>query len=124
MHTMHIGDAPLNERGGQRSYLLLRKGQFGSSNLAITWVDCPPGSEQPLHEHATQEQVYVIVRGCGVMVAGGEEREVRDGTMVFIPPRTAHAIRNTSDEPMSYVSATAPPFDAEALDPVFAYRRP
>jgi mannose-6-phosphate isomerase-like protein (cupin superfamily) len=122
MDTMHIDEAPLNERGGQRSYLLLRKGQFGASNLAITWVDCPPGSEQPLHEHATQEQVYVVVRGRGVMLAGSEEREVLEGTMIFIPPRTPHAIRNASDEPMTYVSATAPPFDADALGAAFAYR--
>jgi len=37
---------------------------------------------------------------------------VAEGTMVFIPPGTGHAIRNTSSEVLVYVSATAPPFDA------------
>lgn len=125
MHVRTLAESPKNERGGgQVSYLLLRKGQFGSSNLAITWVDCAPGSEQPLHEHATQEQVYVILRGRGTMIAGGEECEVSEGSLVFVPPRTPHAIRNTSDGPMSYVSATAPPFDDAALDSVFAYHPP
>jgi hypothetical protein len=43
--------SPKNERGnGQVSHLLLAHGQFGSRNLAITWVDGEPGSQQPIHE--------------------------------------------------------------------------
>jgi len=36
MHIQSIDGAPANERGGQKSYLLLTEGQFGSKNLAIT----------------------------------------------------------------------------------------
>ena len=122
MHTSHIRTAPINERGGQSSYLLLRKGQFGSANLAITWVECPPGSEQAAHEHESQEQVYVIIRGAGAMRVGDETHAVTEGTMVFVPPRPPHAIRNDTDATMVYVSATAPPFDADALVDVFRYR--
>jgi mannose-6-phosphate isomerase-like protein (cupin superfamily) len=110
MFTQHVDDAPVHERGGQSSYLLLAAGQFSSQNLAITWVDCPPGSSQPRHQHDTQEQIYVIVRGRGVMTVGDEERELIEGTLVFVPPATAHTIRNESGEPMCYVSATSPPF--------------
>jgi mannose-6-phosphate isomerase-like protein (cupin superfamily) len=77
---------------------------------------------QPLHEHESQEQVYVVVRGRGAMIVGDEERDVGEGTLVAVPLRTPHAIRNDSDAPMTYVSATAPPFDDAALDAVFAYR--
>ena len=69
MHVQTIGESAVNERGGQSSYLLLDRGQFGARNLSITWVDCVPGSEQPLHAHEASEQVYVIVRGCGLMRA-------------------------------------------------------
>jgi mannose-6-phosphate isomerase-like protein (cupin superfamily) len=122
MDVQTVNECPINERGGQRSYLLLKRGQFGASNLAVTWVECPPGSQQPLHQHETQEQVYVIVRGNGTMIVGGEERVVVEGALVFVPPRTPHAIRNDSAEPMTFVSATAPPFDDAALAPEFAYR--
>ncbi len=37
MHTQTLEESPRNPRGGQISYLLLTKGQFGSSNLSITW---------------------------------------------------------------------------------------
>jgi mannose-6-phosphate isomerase-like protein (cupin superfamily) len=45
------------------------------------------------------------------MKVGDEEEEVGPGTMVFVPPSTGHAVRNTGTEPLVYVSATSPPFD-------------
>lgn len=45
MHTQTIADSPQNRRGsGRVSYLLLAPGQFGSANLAITWVEAEPGA--------------------------------------------------------------------------------
>lgn len=110
MQTQHVNSAPVHERGGQSSYLMLAAGQFASRNLAVTWVDCPPGSSQPKHQHDTQEQVYVIIRARGVMTVGDEEHELSEGTLVFVPPATTHTIRNETPELMSYVSATSPPF--------------
>ena len=121
MDTSSVAESPLNERGGQSAYLLLAKGQFGSQNLAITWVDCPPRTEQPTHRHDGLEQVYVIVRGRGTMRVGAERREVEAGTLVFVPPDTDHAIRNDGAELLTYVSATAPPFEAADLGSVFDF---
>ncbi len=122
MHTQTVGKSPLNRRGGQESYLLLAAGQFGSQRLAMTWVEGAPGSEQALHEHADNEQVYVVVRGHGLMKCGGEEQEVGPGTLIYVPPRTQHAIRNTGDEPLVFISATSPPFQAANLGEGFAYQ--
>ena len=123
MYTQTVEESPQNARGGQVSYLLLTKGQFGSQNLSITWVEVEPNTERLTHAHPENEQVYSIVRGRGLMKVGDEEQEVVAGTLVFVPPQTGHTIRNTGDEALVYVSATAPPFDPSALDPVFAYRR-
>ena len=46
MHIQPLDTAPVNERGGQKSWLLLTEGQFGAKNLAITWVEGAPGSMQ------------------------------------------------------------------------------
>jgi mannose-6-phosphate isomerase-like protein (cupin superfamily) len=122
MHVTSSREAPINRRGGQTSALLLAKGQFGAEQLAITWVDCPVGSEQPIHRHAGSEQAYVIIAGHGTMIVGDEERAVAAGTLVFIPPNTEHAIRNPGPEPLAFISATAPPFDPDQLDPAFRYK--
>jgi mannose-6-phosphate isomerase-like protein (cupin superfamily) len=113
MDIQTVISSPRNERGGgQVSHLLLAQGQFGSQHLCITWVECQPGSQQARHRHLTQEQVYVIIRGRGQMLLGDEGREVSEGTMVFVPPGTEHAISNTSSGLLVYVSATSPPFAA------------
>jgi mannose-6-phosphate isomerase-like protein (cupin superfamily) len=122
VHTLNIKDAPINRRGGQESYLLLRKGQFGSRNLVVTWVDCEPGGEQQMHVHETEEQVYIVVRGRGLMKTGDEEQDVSAGTLIFVPPGTAHAIRNTGDDTLTFVSAASPPMDIDALSDYFAYK--
>jgi len=116
-----VEGSPLNERGGQLSYLLLDRGQFGSSRLSVTWVEGKPGSEQQIHAHEANEQVYVIVRGRGLMRVDDEQEPVEAGDLVFIPPKTDHAIRNVGDEPLVYVSATSPPFDRDALERPFRY---
>ena len=121
MFIQKVEGSPLNERGGQLSYLLLDRGQFGSSRLSVTWVEGKPGSEQQIHAHEANEQVYVIVRGRGLMRVGDEQESVEAGDLVFIPPKTDHAIRNVGDEPLVYVSATSPPFDRDALERPFRY---
>ena len=121
MFIQKVEGSPLNERGGQLSYLLLDRGQFGSSRLSVTWVEGKPGSEQQIHAHEANEQVYVIVRGRGLMRVGDEQESVEAGDLVFIPPKTDHAIRNVGDEPLIYVSATSPPFDRDALERPFRY---
>lgn len=123
MLIQKVADSPRNARGGQVSYLLLAKGEFGSSRLAITWVEGGPGSEQQVHTHADSEQVYVIVQGRGVMRVGDERQPVEKGDLVFIPPGSGHAIHNNGDQPLVYVSATSPPFDTEALERPFRYTR-
>lgn len=124
MKVMVAGESPCNERGGQVSYLLLSAGQFGSTRMAITLVEGDPGSEQPVHSHPEAEQVYVIVAGSGLMRVDDEEQEVGPGTLVFIPPGANHAIRNVGSEPLTYVSATSPPFRMPEPGSVFAYTSP
>jgi mannose-6-phosphate isomerase-like protein (cupin superfamily) len=121
MHTQTTAESPRNHRGeGQVSYLLLAPGQFGSQHLGITWVDADPGSQQSLHSHPDSEQVYVIVSGRGEMIIEGETREVVAGTMVFIPPESKHAIHNPGSERLTFVTATAPPFEMPTGE--FAYQ--
>ncbi|HUS83020.1 MAG TPA: cupin domain-containing protein [Dehalococcoidia bacterium] len=115
MHTRRLPDSPRHHRGGQVSYLLLTEGQADSHNLAITWVEGEPESEQGRHAHHDAEQVYVIVAGKGLMHVADEEKEVGPATLVFVPKGALHSIRNVGAEKLVYVSATSPPFDAKLV---------
>ena len=114
MNTTSLDQCPQNHRGGQVSHLLLASGQFGSQNLAVTWVEGEPGSPQSVHSHEGREQVYVIVQGRGAMTVGEEIQEVGPGTAILVPPGTDHCIKNVGDEKLIYVSATSPPFEITA----------
>ena len=110
MNIQTLDRSPRNHRGGQVSHLLLASGQFGSENLAVTWVEGEPGSEQAVHSHDGREQVYVVVRGHGAMRVGDEVEEVGPGTLIMVPPNTDHSIKNIGDDTLIYVSSTSPPF--------------
>src|SRR5438128_5490320 len=101
MFTQTLDESPRDHRGGQVSFLLVGPGQFGTENLSITWVEDAPDSEQETHAHLGREQIYVVVRGNGLMRVGSEEQEVATGTMVFVPPGTPHSIRNTRRQPLA-----------------------
>ena len=121
MFTQTLDQSPKNRRGGgQVSHLLLASGQFGSRNLAITWVEGAPGSQQPLHARPESEQTYVIVAGRGEMIVDGEEQAVCAGTMVMIPPGAQHAVRNPGPDQLIYVTAASPPFEPPSAE--FAYQ--
>ena len=124
MYVQTLEQSPRNHIGGRVSFLLMGKGQFGSKNLAINWVEATPGSEQPSHSHSSNEQTYVIVRGHGHMTVGDEIQEVGPGTVVFVPPNTNHSIRNGGDDRLVYVSATSPPFEMPEESNQFAYSPP
>ncbi|MGH9205984.1 MAG: cupin domain-containing protein [Acidimicrobiales bacterium] len=54
------------------------------------------GGEVDTHNHPTHE-FYYVTSGRGVMVIDGEEREVRQGDLVHIPPMAMHSLRPVSD---------------------------
>jgi mannose-6-phosphate isomerase-like protein (cupin superfamily) len=110
-----LSEAHIEERGRLRSHFLLDAGDLGARNLSVTWVDVPPGAEQRLHSHEDSEQVYVIVRGQGRMHVAGDEEDVGEGDLVFIPPATDHGIFNDGTETLVYVSAASPPVSMEEL---------
>ena len=57
----------------------------------------------------------MITRGQGRMRVGEDERDVREGQMVFIPSNVEHGIVNTGDQTLTYVSAATPAFPVTDL---------
>jgi quercetin dioxygenase-like cupin family protein len=48
------------------------------------------------HSHPTHE-FYYVTSGRGVMTIGDEEREIRQGDLVYIPPDVVHSLRTISE---------------------------
>jgi mannose-6-phosphate isomerase-like protein (cupin superfamily) len=114
LFTRSKDEAVRRELPGLESYLLLGRGDVPSDNLAVTWVDVQPGAAQQPHHHVP-EQVYVIVRGSGMMYVDDAAKSVTVGDIVYISPNATHFIKNTGDEVLSYVSAATPSFESEPI---------
>lgn len=85
------------------------------TELTVTWVDVEPGAHQKLHSH-DPEQVYLVVRGEARMTVDDEEREVRAGDLIHVPSNAEHAIKNTGDGILEYISAATPAFDMSDVE--------
>jgi quercetin dioxygenase-like cupin family protein len=48
------------------------------------------------HHHPTHE-FYYVTSGRGIMTIEGEEREIRQGDLVHIPPNAVHSLRPATD---------------------------
>ncbi len=62
----------------------------GFLELVSEWEVAGGGMVEP-HSHPTHE-FYYILAGRGIMKIGDEEREVRQGDLVYTPPDTTHSI--------------------------------
>jgi quercetin dioxygenase-like cupin family protein len=63
---------------------------LGASAFGINEFDLPPGAEGFEHDEAAsgQEEVYVFLRGSGVLHVDGEAIDVHPGRYVFVGPGT------------------------------------
>ena len=84
----------------------------GSVETGLNHSDIPPGKLNcPLHCHASEEEVFVVLEGDGVCILG--EHPVRVGSVVARPPRTrvGHAFRAGPDRMKLLAYGTREPND-------------
>lgn len=100
--TEHFVRAPLYEsRGAQLSV------GTAATRLGFRVDTVPPGKRScPYHFHYAQEELFVILDGCGTLRVAGEMLPVKAGDVIVIPPgpQYPHHLLNTSDAPLRYLS--------------------
>jgi len=65
------------------------------------------------HYHIEAEEIYYIIRGCGLMMIGDERRDVTVGDGIVIEPGTKHKILNTSDSDLVFLCCCTPAYTHE-----------
>lgn len=60
----------------------------------------PAGSASPLHVHGREDEVFVLLSGAALVVAGDQAHELRAGGVAFLPRDVPHAYRITEDAHM------------------------
>lgn len=62
-----------------------------------------PGKSTRGHEHKGQEEVYIFIRGKGVMVLGESNFKVEGGDVIIVRDGEFHRVINPSDEDIYFV---------------------
>src|SRR3974390_1478620 len=76
-------------------------------HFVMGYVTIYPGGEVPSHAHS-QEEVYFIVSGHGVIELDNEETQVEAGSYAAIRPGHSHSLTNTAKEDLVMLFCDAP----------------
>jgi mannose-6-phosphate isomerase-like protein (cupin superfamily) len=81
-----------------------------SANQSLAEAAVPPGGTTIAHYHRQAEEIYLFTSGSGRMQLSDEERTVRAGDTVVIPPGTPHKLWSDEQEPLVLLCCCAPPY--------------
>ena len=68
----------------------------------------PKGFKVPFnHRHKQNEEVYIVLKGEGIITVDGETVNVKEGSAVKIMPEASRTIENTSDGIFEFICVQA-----------------
>ena len=112
MEIIRLTEVPSFANGGVTSEQLLFPENSVSKRVTITRVTIAPGAKNPPHAHATSEQVWVALRGSGVLLLGGATTApFAEGDVVRFAEGDVHGFENTGVVEFVYLSVTSPPLN-------------
>lgn len=84
-----------------------------AANQSLAEATVPVGGATTEHYHRVAEELYFFTAGRGRLRVDGEERDVRPGDCVVLPPGAVHKLWNTGDEPLRLLCCCAPAYTHE-----------
>jgi len=64
----------------------------------------PPGASIGPHRHETEDEIYIIERGTGILDDGSRKIKVGPGDAVLTGNGQSHSIENTGTEPLEIIA--------------------
>jgi len=74
-----------------------------SERISIIVQTYAPGGRHNPHSHEDKEQAFLVLKGSGRMVIGGEVHPIRQGSVIYVPPNTEHSTENDSNDELVMV---------------------
>lgn len=118
--AIDIDDGPRVRSGRSETETTDLTAELGLTEMrARVWHLEPGHDRKPLHRHAEQEELYVLLEGPGRLRIGEETLSVEAGTALRLPPETPRRVFNDTDEPAVWLVVGAPPVahDGRPLEP-------
>jgi mannose-6-phosphate isomerase-like protein (cupin superfamily) len=64
----------------------------------------PPGAGIGKHDHVTEDEVYIVTRGAGILDDGRTKTRIRAGDSVLTGRGESHAISNDGNEDLHLIA--------------------
>lgn len=81
--------------------------QFKARVRLCARLDIPPQASIGMHQHDTEDEVYLVLSGSGIVSDGKTETRVNPGDAVLTGRGEAHAVRNDGTETLVIVAFIA-----------------
>jgi len=115
MELIRAADMSHFSNSGVTSRQLLFPENSGSGRITITRVTINAGAKNPPHRHASSEQVWVALRGEGLLLLEGDKATPFSvGDVVRFEDGELHGFENTGASDFEYLSVTSPPVNFRA----------
>ncbi len=80
------------------------KDEFTAPVRLCAQVTLPPGAGIGPHTHATEDEVYIIIKGTGILDDGETQTRVNAGDAVLTGNGESHAITNDGEETLELMA--------------------
>jgi len=112
MDVKNLDDVPafITKDGSEIRELLAHRNS-AIRNQSLAEARLPRGAATQEHYHARTEEVYFITHGTGRVRIEDEERDVRPGDAIAIPPGQRHKLWNTGVRELRLLCCCAPAYE-------------
>lgn len=76
---------------------IMLDGKKTDGQLMMHRSAAPGGTASPVHVHAREDEIFILLKGSGIFWAGDQRYELSEGGVVFLPRNVPHAYRFTSE---------------------------
>lgn len=81
---------------------------LGLTSCEISVNSVPAGIKAPYrHAHKQNEEIYIFLKGTGIMSVDGKEFPVGEGSCVRVAPAGCRGLESTGDEDLRYICIQA-----------------
>jgi mannose-6-phosphate isomerase-like protein (cupin superfamily) len=94
-------------RGGPGSVTIrhyFEKGEFTSNTRLCARLTLPPGAGIGQHRHDGEDEVYIVIRGMGILDDGKTQTRIGPGDAVLTGNGGSHAVTNNGHEDLEMIA--------------------
>lgn len=96
-----------NMRGGKGTIKIIhffKKEEFKTKVRLCAKLIIPPGCSIGLHQHLEEEEVFLVVKGKGILSDGRENSIIEEGDAILTKNGESHSVENTEKENLEIIA--------------------